>query len=370
MKRKLGIIFILFFLVFIPGCWDIKDINDTAFALSIGIDKAENPKAKYLVTLEFAKPVTINQSSSAQSLFAHIEADSILEALQRIQTGISRSISLSHLRVVVVGEEIARTENFQNLANYLMKEQDTALQLRLLFVEDARAKDAYTTDRRFEPRFAAEIVMMGLLQKELPIVRTNSFLDFIIDLKRSGGTAFGSRVFIDEDSNVLIREGAAVFKDWKLYEWLDGNEALNANWITEDTEAVVVAFQQENIYTYRIRKSKARIKPVLVEGKPAFTFELSTEGMIMEEFGENPDLSKPQNLKQVETLFAETIRQQVISAIAKAQHDIKADYLGFGNAFEQYYPKVYQTLQWNEIFPTVAVDVNINCKVSGYGLMK
>lgn len=190
MKSKFTLFLLLPFLLFTPGCWDLQDVNNTAFVLGIGIDTPSNPAtAKYKVTLEFAKPLSTSEHTVAQSLKVSMDADSVLQAIQRIQASISRSISMSHLRLVAIGEDIARREDFRNLANYLMREPDLALKLRLVFVQHAQARDIFYANPRFEKRVAAEMVAMGLLQEELDLVKTNNFLDFIIDLKRCKGVA-------------------------------------------------------------------------------------------------------------------------------------------------------------------------------------
>lgn len=375
MKRKwTKLVLLMFIVLFTPGCWDMQDVNNTAFVLSLGIDEPADPdNAKYLVTFEFAKPVAAGYDSSTQSTVASVEASSIRQAIQRVQTGISRSVCLSHLRLVVFGEEIARKENFHDLANYLMREPNSALQLRLIFVQNALARDAFFTDHRFEPRLAAEVVAMGQLQKELSYVRTNNFLDFIIDLNETEGTALASRTVLNKGElgeDIILREGAAVYKDWKLAAWLTAEEAHEANWLIEKTEAVVVAGEGANNYTYEVDKQKAKIKPSFKEGKPSFIVNLTTEGMILEEAGKDLELDKSENIKKMESLLCNTIKQQVESAIAKSQKEIKADYLGFGKAFAKFDNKTYQTLNWPEIYPTIPIEVNVSCDIKAYGLRK
>jgi len=371
MRSKLALFLILPLLLLTPGCWDLQDVNDTAFVLGIGIDSPSNSDtAKYKVTFEFAKPLSTRENPKAQSLAASMEADSILQAIQRMQASISRRISLSHLRLVAIGEDVARTENFQYLTNYIMREPDMALRLRLVFVQNAEARQFFYTNPRFENRVAAEMVAMGMLQKELDLNRTNNFLDFIIDLNRTKGVALGSRVSIQKGENVVVRDGAAIFKDWKLVAWLSADEAQASNWLLEKTLAVVVAKEKENTYTYRVRKKDTKFKPVLDDGKPSFVVAVSTEGMVMEEAGKDIDFSKPENLKKMEELFNQAISQQVKSAIDKSQKELKADYLGFDKAFQKYHSEAFEFLNWSEIYPTIPIQVQVDCKIKAYGLHK
>lgn len=370
MRKKLSYLIIIA-LIFTSGCWDLRDVNNTAFVLAIGVDAPSDPDtAKYKVTFEFAKPVLQGQNSQVQSTVASIDADGILHAIQGVQTSISRSISLSHLRLVAVGEDIAKTENFKDFANYLIHEPDSALQLRLIFVQNAHARDLFYTNQRFENRLAAEIVAMGLMHHETSPVRTNNFLEFITDLNRSNGNALGSRTSIQQGENIIVRDGAAVFKDWKLVAWLNADEAQGANWLVERTEGVVVAHDEDNTYTYQVIKQKTKIKPLLNEGNPSMNVHVITEGMVLEETGKDVDLSKPENLKKMEELFSQAIKQQVEPAINKSQNEIKADYLELGKVFQKYESKAFKSLNWDEIYPTIPINVQVTCKVKSYGLRK
>jgi spore germination protein KC len=371
MRKIITLLLILNILFFTPGCWDLRDINDTAFVLGIGIDSPTNPDtAKYNITFEFARPITTHENPEPQTLVVSTDADGIVQAIQRIQTTVSRKISLSHLRIVAIGEGIAKQENFKDITNYLLRDPDVALQLRLVFAQNALAKDLFYTKHRFEERFSSELVQMGLLQKEIALVRTNNFLDFLTDLNRTDGIAIGSRVYIQKGENVITRDGAVVYKDWKLLAWLNAEEAQAANLLIEKTQAVILVNEEKNTFSYRIRKMDTKVKPSFEGGKPSFRVNVTTEGMIIEESGKEIDLSKPDNLQDIEALLAQAISQQVNSAIEKSQKEIKVDYLGFEKAFEKYQSKAFKSLNWNKIYPNIPIEVEVDCKVKAFGLRK
>lgn len=371
MRNKLRLLCLLPLLILTPGCWDLHDVNSIAFVLGMGIDVPSNPNnAKYKVTFQLAEPIPSHEGPTTQSFVISKDADSVLQAIQLAQASLSRRISLSHLRAVVIGEDIAKRESFQDLINYLLREPDLALQLRLVFVQNAQARDLLDTKEKFEKRPTAALVRMGCFSEQIAIVRTRDFLDFLSDLKSSNGTAYGSRALLPKGENLILRDGAAVFKDWKLVAWLNGEEVLASNWLVEKSQAVVVAKTEENTYTYEVRKKDTTFKPIINSGNPSMLVKVTTEGMVMEEYGEDFDLSNPENIKELELLFAKTIAQQVKSAIEKSQKELKADYLGFCKAFRRYEPKVFKSLNWNEVYPTMPIEVEVECKIKAYGLRK
>ncbi|WP_291300731.1 GerAB/ArcD/ProY family transporter [Desulfosporosinus sp. BICA1-9] len=67
----------------------------------------------------------------------------------------------------VLLEDIARRENFRDLTNYLLREPDLALRLRLVFVQHAQARDFFYTNPRFEKRVAGDTVTSeGMMMEE------------------------------------------------------------------------------------------------------------------------------------------------------------------------------------------------------------
>ncbi|KGK91184.1 hypothetical protein DP73_04925 [Desulfosporosinus sp. HMP52] len=371
MRNKLRLLCLLPLLILTPGCWDLRDVNSIAFVLGVGIDVPSNPNsAKYKVTFQLAQPIPSHEGPTTESFVISRDADSILQAIQLAQAGLSRRISLSHLRAVVIGEDIARRENFQDLINYLLREPDLALQLRLVFVQNAQARDLLDTTQKFEKRPTATLVGMGRFSEQIAIIRTRDFLDFFSDLKSSNGTAYGSRALLPKGENLILRDGAAIFKDWKLAAWLNDEEVQAANWLVEKNQAVVVAKREENTYTYEVRKKDTTFKPIINEGNPSILVKVTSEGMVMEEYGKYLDLSNPENIKEMELLFAETIAQQIKTAIDKSQKELKADYLGFHKAFRRHEPKAYKTLNWSEVYPTMPIEVEVECKIKAYGLRK
>ncbi|MDW7685256.1 MAG: Ger(x)C family spore germination C-terminal domain-containing protein [Bacillota bacterium] len=95
---------------------------------------------------------------------------------------------------------------------------------------------------------------------------------------------------------------------------------------------------------------------------------MQTSGSIFQQQGKMLDLSDPKSVTQLENLFSQTIKQQVEDAIAKAQQDFEADYLGIGLALKRRKPAEFKTLNWDETFPNVPINVEVESMITGSGL--
>lgn len=354
-----------------PGCWDIRDINNRAYVSAIGLDTPEkDARAGYRVTFVIINPSGVKRQSRAESVIVQtVEAESINKAAEQLQSSISRTITLSHLRVLVIGEGIAR-RNFYDPGNYFEKNPDVAIRLRLMFVQKGEAQKVLQTKPRFEKSIANELVTMTQLERDFSLTRNNFFYHFIQDLRSTGGVAFGSRVLTSPAGAIVIRDGGTVFSDWKLAAWLSDTETQAANWILGKGQATVDAQMEGGVYTYRVRKKSVRVVPESRNGSLQFTVKLKTTGEIVEEQKKNLDLSSPKNISKLEQVFSRTIAGQVNSAVAKAQNDLGVDYLGFGKKLKAYDPDTFENIDWASTFPDVPVNIEVESKILNFGLAR
>ena len=65
MKIKAFILSLLFFLLtFLSGCYDLKEIDETAYIVALGIDKGKDKNFSY--TFQFTSPLAIMAQGSSE----------------------------------------------------------------------------------------------------------------------------------------------------------------------------------------------------------------------------------------------------------------------------------------------------------------
>lgn len=120
MKLKIIFIIIILILSLIPlsGCYDANSVETLAYAVAIGIDKAENNSIK--LTAQFAVPKSSDSSSgssqASSSTIVDITCTTIDEGISLINSYISKKVNLSHCKVIVFSEELA----YDGLSDYIL----------------------------------------------------------------------------------------------------------------------------------------------------------------------------------------------------------------------------------------------------------
>ncbi|WP_028307942.1 Ger(x)C family spore germination protein [Desulfitibacter alkalitolerans] len=357
------------------GCWDVQDITDRAFITAIGLDAGEAGNSlKYKVTFEIVRPFAlkarnqgISQEHEPAAIVQTIEADSINMAFEQLQARIARPLTWAHLRLVLVGEELAR-QSFLDIVDFFNRHPETQMRIQLLFVQDGQARDMLYIKPLLEPYASAELVAMAQVELDFSLVRSNPFFNFVEDLRRREGRGFVPRAIVSEEGNAAIKHGGAVFNNWKLAGWLSSSETRAANWITGRAAANVDGNMEGGTYTYSVDRRSISIIPHAEKGDISFNVRLKTDGTMVQRQGKHLHLSNPENIRKLEILFSQIIKNQIEEAVYKAQRDFGVDYLGFDMAMKKRMPRIYEGLDWEETFPNIPINVEVQAHITRFGL--
>ena len=114
--KYLKIIFLFISFSLLCSCSDAEEPDALGYVVALGIDKAEKEEAKYDITIQFANPVTISGGASQEGgkggkesiKNITVTAPSIYSAVNVANHIVSKVFTLSHTKVVVFSEEIAK----------------------------------------------------------------------------------------------------------------------------------------------------------------------------------------------------------------------------------------------------------------------
>ncbi|HWI50394.1 MAG TPA: Ger(x)C family spore germination protein, partial [Rummeliibacillus sp.] len=105
MKKCMFVLLILS--LFLTGCWDRRELNELGITMAIGIDKVED---EYQITTQVVVPSEISMKTSTGrspvTLF-QAKGKTVYEALRKISKISPRKIYAGHLRMLVLGEDLA-----------------------------------------------------------------------------------------------------------------------------------------------------------------------------------------------------------------------------------------------------------------------
>ena len=114
-KKIFIIIIIIVFLVAFNASYAALNLDNLAFVIALGIDVSDTKEIK--VTFQFVKAPSTSEGSNQESqlIVDSIDANSIANALNIMNTYFAKRLDLSHCRIIVFSEEIAQ----YGISNYI-----------------------------------------------------------------------------------------------------------------------------------------------------------------------------------------------------------------------------------------------------------
>lgn len=386
MIRKLSaLISVLLLLVFLTGCWSRRELNELGIAVGIGVDKADKG---YRVTVQIVSPgeIVAGKSSGNRTPVTVYEAtaDTIFEAIRKITTKSSREVYLAHLRVLIIGEKLAR-EGMERALDHFSRDHEVRTDYFVIVAKGTTASDVLKVLTPIE-KIPANNLYLSLDSSEklwaptATITLDELISDFVSEGKNPvlsavtvvGGKAGQSQKNIENISptGYLKYSGLAVFRGGKLIGYLNEKESKVYSYVTDRVQNTVGLASCPNggKLALEVISSKTKVKGKIVNDQPQILIEIKTEENVGEVECEI-DLTKRETIAKLEQLANQKVASIVMTTIKKVQNDYKSDIFGFGEAIHRADPAAWKQLKenWDEVFPKVDVSVNVHTEIRRIG---
>ncbi len=396
-RRMVALLCLL--LLLLTGCWDRIELEDMLFAVTVAIDKGE--AERYRVTAQVAffadkkSGVLGGREGGAPALELLVaEANSVAQAILIINTGLSRRLSLRHVRGFVIGEELAR-EGIEDLLVELERSPESR-GTSTFAIARGSAGEVLRQGRwsgEYNPGRVAE--GMQLVQKHLHLAPPTRLHHMVNRMGVIGATSFARVVAINprvgaEDPELASGEsavagelnrltgnpvegaGTAVFRQGRLVGFLtiDETQALLAlrgemgkAYVTipnpfNPDRTILLRFQQENLPKYG---------PEMGPDGPRVQIRLIFEGEVLTG-GEN--YQSEQLREAVEESARRHMEEQMRELLAKLKR-WQVDPVGFGLLFRSRFPtwSAWEAYEWSEHLAELTVSATAQMRIRRHGLV-
>ncbi|WP_232696504.1 Ger(x)C family spore germination protein [Brevibacillus daliensis] len=392
MKRYVTLlIMLLVFLLFTTGCWNRRELNELAITLAFGIDSTMD--GQYLVTAQVVNPKEVAMGKAGGGngrspvIIYQAKGQTIFEALQKMTKESPRKIYPSHLRMLVIGESLAKKGIGKSL-DILSRNSELRSDYYIVVAKGMNAEDILKVPTALEKIPA--INLFDTLKETAKAWSATSFVtldDLITDLVSDGKQPVLTGVFLhmkgDKEKDLgnqnvevidtparLFFQKLAVFKKDKLVGWLDEKQSKTYNVITnkEAGTAVNVPCPKGGKFVFHVTSSNTEMKGKIKNGKPEIDLNVHVEGSI----GEvecDIDLTKSESIDKLEEMYEKETRKIFNNAIKQVQEKYKVDIFGFGEAIHRADPKAWKKLKkdWNKSFENLHVNLHVQGEIRQIG---
>ncbi|MGB2993865.1 MAG: Ger(x)C family spore germination protein [Paenisporosarcina sp.] len=379
MKKCMFVLLILS--LFLTGCWDRRELNELGIALALGIDKVED---EYQVTAQVVVPSEISMKSTGRSPVTLFQAngETIYEALRKITKNSPRKIYPGHLRMLVIGEDLAE-EGIGESLEFLSRDWEFRSDFYVVIAKDMTAEEILNVTTTLEA-IPANKMFNTLKTSEAAWAATSGIVldELITDLTNEGKEAVLTGILVTGNQEIgtskqnvesitpearIVYDQLAVFKKDKLLGWLTEQESRGYNDITNTVKNTisVISCPKEGKISIEIIQLKSDIKGKMNKGKPEVDVNIKVKGNVGDvECAIN--LSEPKTIAELEKITKKDMEDTINQTIETVQKQYESDIFGFGEAIHRSNPKEWKKIkeQWDkggfsELTANVKVDVKL-----------
>ncbi|MBO0958445.1 Ger(x)C family spore germination protein [Neobacillus sp. MM2021_6] len=381
MNKKLLLFFIIVHPIFIlSGCWDSMELNERAIELAWGIDQAENKGIQISTQVIIPSKIRGGDSGSggSQGKAYYVETGNgkdTLDAVQQMQTKLSRQIFRGQRRVIVVGEELARN-GIKDMLDTYTRDPSINLLTDIFVIKGGTAKDFLQTSHPLEV-----IPAVGALKEYYQIgsLKEVGFLNFLLfassekSCPTMAAIASSNSSSLGQKANGFRIAGTGIFnKDLKLKGYLNVLEGKSLRWATGNLDFLTITSRVPNKkghVSIDLNKVGSKIKPIIKRNRIRFLVTLTGQGAIREN-NTSLDLTQVKNVAIVKKALEKQAEENVRNTITKVQKEYGTDIFGFSDVIKRKNLRRWKSLKknWDKEFSEAEVTVKANLTVRKIGV--
>ncbi|HEX3014971.1 MAG TPA: Ger(x)C family spore germination protein [Desulfobacteria bacterium] len=398
--RKLILVIMVLSLLLLTGCWDYRELDQLAIVYAVGFDRVPGNKP-ILITLQ---TVTLagaqgpggggggggggsdSSGGGEQKTYTRItgEGKSFFDVLSKLGREVPRGIYLADAKIIVLGKDFAETgigDILDSVYRYPEIRKTT-----LVLAADRTANEILGKGALLEPQPAKGLEMILEKTETDAFVPLVHFYEFIAQIKSETGVSFvpflelvkdpGSEPDSGTKDNLTIRR-TAIFKSQRQVGILNQAESQAFMWLLDKMKGEAILLdngsggEQKGPIALRILAGRTTITPEVSEDGIMIHINCSGKAALNEAEAAGLDLRDPETVKQVARQASKAVKGQIEHTIHKAQTELNADFVGFGERLHDQYPTKWKQVKdnWDEVFPTVSYEVTCNIEIVSFGLI-
>lgn len=363
MKPYIRLLLVSMMLFLLSGC-GFKDIDKRFFVVAIGIDKSENEKKPYRITLQLAIPSPKIEPGASKSLIKSIDAANIAEGVRMMKSYVDKEIDFGHCKIFLLGEKIARTD-YDDILQWMTRRRDIQnIAYVAVGMPDAESLLKVTP---LSERYPGNTLFLsfGADGTESSYIYVESLADFSRRALEKGLDPLLPVIMKDTSESFIINRTALLDKK-RIRLILSPDDAQLYNQIANDftkssmhgmfkgMELVVALTEIQS--KFHIGK-KNGTDTITMNVKMKVVFEEAPYGLYNNQWG------------VIEQQLSKEYEKSCIALMQKIQK-AGVDPFGFGLRYRANHPGAEAWKEWESIYPTVKFDAHVDIKIEGTGLIK
>jgi spore germination protein KC len=371
----------------LSGCWDQKELAEVTVVTGMAVDRGKD--AKYYLSVEGINAAELNNRTAggnAPSIVYGKEGNSLSELTNQMSEGISRNLIYSHMRTLIISEEVAEEGTLEFL-DYLERNREMRDDFNIVIARGARAEDVLKVTYQFQKSTSLKLhTQLDTMQETWggdPGVRLNDVISAWTSPGRQpvmaavaikGDPEKGSSVDnmkkVTPDALVVL-DSIAIFNGGRLENYLNLEDARNYLWTQDKIKntSLTIGCGNNRFIDIRIYNTTTRTSARIADGKAKIKIDIRGESYL-EGTQCNDNVDKIAIYEDYEEKTEKHIERIVADTIKQVQKEDRVDIFGFGDAVRRKDYKHFREIEsnWDRYFTEADIEVTALIKMRRAGI--
>lgn len=377
------------------GCWDRVEIQDRAFVLAVAVDVDEAgadkqpgktivesfahpaPADRYRVTfqvLRFAEVKGGQDKPGGQSRTFLVtgRGPAMLEAVRDALGESSKGLWFENLQVIIFSQAVIERYGLAPLIDFFRRDSEMRWRAQIYITSGEAGKLLAIQPPTGEPGgvYLANVARRQVKDIHLPTDRTDlSFSSQSIDT--------GSDMILptlEPVGETIKVKGAALFRRDRFLGYVDEHFITGLRLIRATEKSTAITFEcpahPGNAVTFELFRHQTMLRPHVEGDRVRFEIDIAMRGNLDEiQCGhQHKNSLDVEYLDAVQKLAAAEVEHSIRDTLATAQR-LDWEMFYFRRSLQAYKPKDWERIKdrWDEIYPTVTVDLRVKVSVINVG---
>ena len=377
------------------GCWDRVEIQDRAFVLAVAVDVAEEgadkepgkakvesyahptPVDRYKVTFQVLR---FGEAKGGQdrpgggggkTFLVTGRGPTMLDTVRDALGESSKGLWFENLQALIFSQQVIERYGMAPLLDFYRRDGEMRGRAQIYITPGEAGKLLKIAPPSGEPGgvFMASLARRNPKDIHLPTARTDiSFASMALD-----GKADMIFPVLEAAGETMKIKGGALFKGDKFLGYQDEYFIRGLRMIRATEKSAAISFEcpshPGSATTFELFRHQTILKPHVEGERVWFTLDIAMRGNLDEiQCGHQHDTLDAEYLDKAQKLAAAEVERNIRHTLAVAQ-PLGWELFYFKRSLQAYKPKDWERIKdrWEEIYPTVPVEVKVRVSIINVG---
>ncbi|MFC4768662.1 Ger(x)C family spore germination protein [Effusibacillus consociatus] len=381
MRPSMAVILSIFPVFLITGCWNKFELTQWGFVQAVAIDPTEEGKIE--LTTHIYKPTGGGGEGGGPSPHEGIkfinvktEAETIHDAIRDIPIQLGRKAKFDHMRVIIVGEELARKKNVAEILDIFSRDHEPRATVSIMIAK-GKASEYLDVKPLIESTMGQQLRRIDETASRFSAktIKTN-LLDLALQLKSAGKVATVPYLdFGNTKPKTTPVAGIALLKKGKMVDLLSPTDAENLMILVNQYKSGVIEIpcekqgkeDKKSMESFEVRSVQTKVTPRIKGNSLTVHVSAKIEGSTSEL--RCSSLLTKEQAKAFEEKIKKRVEQNLRKTIEFLQKE-KVDAIGLGNKIYIKDPALWESWKekWDQHFAASRFEIDVDVKVANTGM--